>query len=541
MLKKILFKLFDILPFYSFFLLAFIPIYPKFPLFELIEGYIVRARLEDVLILLANFILILAVLFGKYSIKTPITKFVFAYAVFGFLSVVSAIFLTQTVPLDFIHIAKTTLHYLRYLEYFSLFFITYVGVKTTSDLDKIGKILSLVVILVSLYGLGQKYLYFPVYSTMNREFSKGVTLYLTEHARVQSTFGGHYDMAAYLVLVIPFLYVFMKIKDDKITQSIYLLAFILGTLMMVMSASRTSFAGFLIGLYSTVLLLSLQKQDYLQKFKTFIRESILVTVIVGILFVSFGDSISERISQTLRAYKPISDGLDMIVETKRQIIIAFEKRFQFNEIVHIDKPINGISTDQAAVLVSSDTRPTPIRPSDVFTEVPDKITIATVSATGEKTTVTLEVPRNYSDNALKYGLSLAIRLDTLWPQALNGFYKNPLLGSGYATLTKSSVEQFTEAESTDNNFLRTLGETGGLGFVSFYGAIIYIFYYAHKHREKLYKNPTSLFILVAMFGGTVGLLLNAVFIDVFAASKVALTFWSLCGVSLKAVELNLKK
>ena len=56
---------------------------------------------------------------------------------------------------------------------------------------------------VSLYGVGQKYLYWPVYSTMNREFSKGLQLYLTEHARVQSTFGGHYDYAAYLVIVLP--------------------------------------------------------------------------------------------------------------------------------------------------------------------------------------------------------------------------------------------------------------------------------------------------------------------------------------------------
>ena len=38
---------------------------------------------------------------------------------------------------------------------------------------------------------------------MNREFSKGMRLYLSEYARVQSTFAGHYDLGAYLVVVLP--------------------------------------------------------------------------------------------------------------------------------------------------------------------------------------------------------------------------------------------------------------------------------------------------------------------------------------------------
>src|SRR5438477_201819 len=53
------------------------------------------------------------------------------------------------------------------------------------------------------YGFGQKYFGFPAYLTMNEEFAKGVPIQLSQLSRVPSTFGGQYDLAAYLVLVIP--------------------------------------------------------------------------------------------------------------------------------------------------------------------------------------------------------------------------------------------------------------------------------------------------------------------------------------------------
>src|SRR3989337_1530554 len=87
-------------------------------------------------------------------------------------------------------------------------------------------------------------------------------------------------------------------------------------------------------------------------------------------------------------------------------------------------------------------------------------------------------PRRYSQTAVQYDLSTGIRLDYTWPQAIKGFVRNPLLGSGYSTLTKRNIEDFTEAESTDNDFLRALGETGLLGFLTFFGTIAFIGYFS---------------------------------------------------------------
>src|SRR5207244_150332 len=108
-------------------------------------------------------------------------------------------------------------------------------------------------------------------------------------------------------------------------------------------------------------------------------------------------------------------------------------------------------------------------PSDVYTNIPEN------NSTNAAVAATLAAkPRVYSQAAVQYDLSTGIRLDYTWPQAIKGFLKNPLLGSGYSTLTKKNIEDFTEAESTDNDFLRALGETGLLGFLSFFGAIAFI-------------------------------------------------------------------
>ena len=99
----------------AYFLIAFIPLYPKLPLFDIIPGYIVRVRVEDFVVLLAAFVWLVQFLRGKIVWRTPITWAIAAYAVVGILSTISAVVLTKTVPAEFLHIGKTVLHYFRYL------------------------------------------------------------------------------------------------------------------------------------------------------------------------------------------------------------------------------------------------------------------------------------------------------------------------------------------------------------------------------------------------------------------------------------------
>lgn len=536
------------------FLAAFIPLYPKLPLFDVIPGYIVRARLEDVLIFSTIGLWLIQLFRRKVTWKTPLTYIIGAYAVVGLLSTVAGVFITKTIPFEVLHIGKTLLHYVRYMEYFSLFFIAFSAIKTRRDL----KIFSVTVVLtllgVFIYGLGQKYLYWPVYSTMNREFSKGMRLYLTEHARVQSTFGGHYDLGAYLVVIMPLIAVFAFASRRWWVKLSLWFAFVGGLWLLMLSASRSSLFSYVAGVGLAIALSAALQKNWKSRVGFFLSRSGWVSILTVLLLAQYGTDMYERLLQTLAAYPTLNKTYhDLNRERKDFFNVYLPSKIPLLASIrgiHFEakKPDNGIAIDQ--VLTPSDQQPVATRPSDVYVDVPDYKQVATIAADGTATIATQAVPRTYSENAFEHGLSLAIRLDTLWPRAIEGFKRDPLLGSGYATLTKESTQQFTEAESTDNNFLRTLGETGALGFITFYGTIVLSCWYALQwifgshvaQNQKDSDRPSfEKLFAVGYVAGSLGLLVNAVYIDVYASSKVALTYWMIAGVTMGLLYQSLEQ
>lgn len=525
------------------FLIAFIPLYPKVPLFEAIPGYIVRVRLEDMLVLGTAAVWLIQAIRGKINWKVPGLWFLIAYVIVGVLSLLDAVFIIKTIPLQLLHVGKSVLHYFRYIEYFALLLFVFSAIKTKSDALKLLVVSFLTVLGISIYGYGQKYYYWPVYSTMNREFSKGVRLYLTEHARVQSTFGGHYDLAAYLVIFLPIVLAVAFTTSNKWLKISLHLLHAFGVWLMVVAASRTSFGGYILAVGVVLLFVAAKQLTWKAKLWFTVSRGAFLGVLLGFMTLFFGQDIYERFLQTLEGYPTAHYYYHYYNDQRKKLLHEGLVAIGLVEAEKPAPPANavGVTDDDQmkGAVVASDQRPASTKPSDVYTDVPDKVQVSTTSATGVTTTTTVEVPRTYSANALKYGLSVAIRLDTLWPRAIAGFWRNPLLGSGYATLTKESVEQFTEAESTDNNFLRTLGETGLLGFLSFYGLAIFASIQAWKLGRQ-----TSGWIMAVSFGfiaATLGLLLNATYIDVFASSKVAFAYWGCTGLILALSQLVLPK
>jgi hypothetical protein len=518
------------------FLIAFIPLYPKLPLFEAIPGYIVRVRLEDVFVLFAALVWLIQALRQKIRWRSIVFWLIALYAVSGLLSILSAIFLIHTVPLQTIHIAKTVLHFFRYMEYFSLFLITFSAIRSKKDVQILVNIFIFTMLAVAVYGYGQKYHYWPVYSTMNREFSKGMRLYLTEHARVQSTFGGHYDLAAYLVILLN-LTLALAFKHNQVWQKIYYYGVhLVGLWLLLMTASRTSFIAYLFGALVVIVLVAKEQKGWWPQLRWGIGRFISLILISGIMLLAFGDDMHERFLHVIKAYPQVYQvyisAAEFGEESVEKIAVVTglkqEKKPPPENSLSLDEVLT--ETDQRPVSEKPDEDTSKSRPDDVYVDVPVTEKVATKSADGTTSYTYVQKDRTWSDNALRYGLSTAIRLDTLWPNAVQGFLKNPLLGSGYATLNKETVYQFTEAESTDNNFLRTLGETGLLGFVSFYGIILVSIYLAYKFHEvdQTYTSAIS----VGFIGASLGLLLNAAYIDVFAASKVAFTYWAVTGLVL---------
>lgn len=529
----------NILTIFSFFLLVFIPLYPKVPLLEAIPGYIVRVRVEDFLVLFAFIIFIIQVIRKKATYKSIIFWPIVIYLIIGLLSTLSAIFITKTVPFSQIHVVKIFLHWFRRIEYFSIFFIFYNGMRKLKNTKLLIFLSAPTLILISIYGYGQKYLYWPVYSTMNREFSKGMKLYLTEHARVPSTFGGHYDLAAFLVIFLTIFVVLSVVLKNKWLKLLFLIVFLVSYWLLILTASRTSFIAYLVALTVAFSILA-WKKNWLWALLRWLGFMIFSLFIM----FSFGD-LSERFSHFL--------GMP-----------AIKEKLQLDNFL---KPLRAppssnfipLSGDLQLVMDRTDERPVEEKPSsssnlppDVYENIPD-YWLASGSGTATRSarltasqSGMIAVNRTFSENAYKYGLSTAIRLDATWPWAIAGFKKNPLLGSGYSTLSKSSIGQFTEAESTDNDYLRALGETGLLGFISFFGIIIITIVATFKSLARQ-KDLFLLAFTISFIAFSLGLLVNATYIDVFEASKVAFIYWALSGVVLASLsktnikQINIKK
>lgn len=531
-------------------LIVLIPLYPKIPLAELIEGYIVRLRLEDVLVFVTFVIYFVQLIRGKVKLpKNKVAKYIYAYLIIGFLSTLSAIFLIHTVPMVKAHIFKIFFHLARRIEYFSLFFITYSAVRNRKDLQLFVKTGLFALIGVILYGIGQKYFYLPAFSTMNREFSKGVLLYLQPNTRLFSTFGGHYDLAAYLMMLLGFsIPASWLVKNKKLKALLYLTS-ALGYWCLVLTTSRTSFVGYLAGLTFVSFLLIKYRSFWWATKRWFV-----VMLASLVIMFTFSDLL-ERFTQVL----PNKETRETILAIQKIVNQPFvnepENSHSVSELPSLlaflfknEKPVvippEEIPEDQLAIVASKSdappktTKPTPVPspdnlPSDV-TEESENIRRQVASESGK----TYTGPQ-YSENALKYGLSMGIRFDALWPQAIKGFMRNPLLGSGYSTLVKSNVGEFTYAESTDNDYLRMLGETGLLGTFTFLGAIYFVFVSA---KRSFGNNDTLADIIsLGVMSSIVALAINSLYIDIFESSKIAYTFWMMSALSLRNLELSTKK
>lgn len=520
----------DFLLIYVCGLMAFVILYPKIPLFDLIPGYIVRVRIEDFLILFGVLAVIFINLRDRFkNARTPLDRLIITYLAIGFLSMISAILVTKTVFIEPLHSGKMLIHWVRRIEYFSIFYLFYLSIRNKKQIKILLFIFFVVLTGVNIYGFGQKYAAWPVYSTMNREFSKGWQLVLTEHARVNSTFGGHYDLAAYLVMALILGVSLTFGIKNRILKLLTLLVFVSSIFLLILTASRTSFIAYIVGLAILIIIWSLKKKKWFWS----ITRGFFVFYLSFFILFSFGE-LNERFAQIM--------GVKQI-----WALIGVVK-----QPLKIDVPEH-LTLDQELALVATDTDIPPTivgktgsggktnsaLPPDVYTDIPEKVitTYTTDAKTGITTATSSATKRRYSDAAFQVGLSSAIRIDALWPRALAAFKKNPLLGTGYSTLTKESVAQFTEAESTDNDYLRALGETGALGFISFFGIIAYVLYSTFKAMTKTY-DLFEFGMFAAYIAGTIGLLVNALYIDVFEASKVAFIFWALTAIILKTIKLN---
>jgi len=491
----------------SFFLVAFIPLYPKIPLIDVTQTW-VYVRLEDVLVFF-SFIALAVHYIRKRNLfaDTPLTIPIVWYLGIGLLSLVNAIIFIFPYSNGqyFTHLG--VLHYLRRIEYISLFFLGFEAFRRTVRLPALATVIACTFAGIVLYGFGQKFWGWPAFLTMNEEFAKGIPLQLPSTARIPSLFGGHYDLAAYLVFMIPIIGSFVIGTKTWWQKVIFLLLSVGGLVLLLFTASRISFGVYLVAI-STMLFW--HKKYWL----------IPIVIVASIFILNITSGASERFYKTFRVS-------NVIVDLSTGKPIGTLEKLEGTEAVlqEIESPAEE-TLPKGSGFISIPKSGEPIGET-VEEGTEGQIKKVTMYTTADITTGSGDVATLSGSfliqKALVYDISITTRFQGQWPRAMAAFQRNIFLGSGFSTLSVAA----------DGDYHRMLGETGLLGTVAFLGIFAYSFLYFWKVKESL--SPLTRSFTIGVFSGLVGLLANAVLIDVFEASKVALTMWLMLGFAFAAM------
>lgn len=451
-------------------LIVFIPLYPKFPLLS-VNGTYVAIRLDDIIIALCFFVWFIYQLKNKFPLfKQKITPLFIAYFIAIIISTLNAILIFQTTSPSIL-----LLNTFRRFEYISLFFISLDGIKNLKDFYYPYIFTLFALFGIAIYGYGQKYFQFPVISTMNEEFSKGQLLQMNVWTRISSTFAGHYDLAAYLSLILIIVVAIAIITKKRWLKISSFILFLVGFHLLTLTASRVSIFSF----WGTTILCFILIRRYLW----------IIPVSLLVVFSIFNSKdLNQRLLATIPALK--------IQIQKQQNIPTVIPTPTISPL-----PTSTIAINTKPIKITSPT-PTVYRHLPVYETTPTDID-AGVARSGE------------------------IRFNVEWPRAITAFQKNPLNGTGLGSITLA----------TDNDYLRILGESGFFGFLTFVVIFIYLFI---RTLPIIIKRPTDLKSQLSLIFFSVMLCVwtNAIFIDVFEASKVAYTIWIIMALYYQSLELK---
>lgn len=455
------------------FLFAFIPLYPKFPLLN-ISGTFVAIRLEDLVIGLTVSLWFIYLLLSKelkVFWKDKLNQAILLFFFVGIVSTFSAAFLTHTVVTHL-----SILHLLRRIEFILLMPVVALTVREKKQFVWVLFVLFFVVLSVNLYALGQQYLDWPVISTTNSEFSKGLILRLSPGSRVNSTFAGHYDLAAFLAMVLVVLTAVFFAAKKALKIPIILLG-LLSLLILIMTAARLSFVAAFVGIVSALFLSG--KKKYL-----------LIIVLATAVILIYPSQLRDRFISTITV-NLFHQGQRYRGKTEDQNIRS-----------KLNIPTLAIQTSSTSASTSSFASPSGKTATDITPGEP-------------LDTTQLGVFRSFE-----------IRFKIEWPRAIMAFIKNPFLGTGYSSL----------GIATDNDFLRSLGEVGILGTV----ALIFVLIETARRIISSFKHENRLikYFSIGVLSLLITFAVNGLFIDVFEASKVASLFWMMLGLNLAVLQFK---
>ena len=452
-------------------LILFIPLYPKFPLVN-VSGTYVAIRLDDIIVVISIIVWLIYEIKHRFSnFRQPITLLFIAYFTAIIASFVSAVFIFQTDPRQIL-----LLNLLRRFEYISLFFLALSTIKKSVDINFTYIFLMIATVNVIIYGYGQKYFHLPVISTMNSEFSKGELLQLDVWTRISSTFAGHYDLAVYLSVVLVIIGGVVVTQKKFIPKIINIIVWLCAFHILTLTASRVSVFAFFGGMCLTLFLL--RKYLWIIPVTIIFTFSLINSKDLNQRLLATVPALQHQISQYILTTTPVPTLVIAVVPTPIQI--------------------------GSSAISTSVTKTTPV-PTIIHHPTTEEV-----------------IPIDADVGVARSG---EIRFNVEWPRAITAFRKNYLLGTGLGSITLA----------TDNDFLRTLGESGLLGLITF-GAIFFYFFF--NSLSSLNSKNKSAPIVIILFGAMITFLINGSLIDVFEASKTAYLFWIMMGIYYQVLHFS---
>jgi hypothetical protein len=358
--------------------------------------------------------------------------------------------------------------------------------------------------IVSLYGIGQRFLSFPSIQSMNPAYSDGRILHLNAYDRINSTFGGQFDLAAYLTFSIPIIFGFFYAYK----QVRYIFIYLIGFTALLYTAMRSAFGAYIVTM-PVFLIIN-------RKFKM-----LAFVAVASIVLTLFTGQLIKRFQETL-AVKTV------YVNTQTQ-----QKSVDQGNSPK-DLPHGGPALS-IPLVPKSNGMPVPVDPATLQKIAIDQATQelkqqGKVLNTGEINKRASEISKYLKpQKSLLCDISCSVRLEVEWPRAIGAFLYDPLFGTGPSSIT----------EATDNDILRAFGEMGLVGSFFFFFLLFSICRFVLKARKYVPENERMIYS--GFVFGVIALLLNAFYIDAFEASKVAYNFWFVAGLYVGVTQLLIQK
>lgn len=509
-------------------LVIFILLMPKVPLLTIPGGYSTPIRVEDLLVAIV-------VLLGLYLVVTNrqyrdcASKV--ARSPISLLIILLISLMSISTTLNFISSGLTANAFfivLRFVEYFSFFYLGYLGATTANLHWRFLRILLLVSVPINLYGVLQRIGLVGGFGGGFYQYD-----YIKGTDRAFSTFSGPYEFAGFLIVVIPMSVAMILVTQKLKRRAEYVTIWVLAVMALAFSGARFPVFAVVPAILSLILITRETK-----------RKLAVVVLAVLTMVVPFflSDTLVTRFSPIVTVVKTSVEEYQKTSREKKSIAptetpiptpIATLPIVPSPRLETVVKETSPAATLQTPAPEEREEKP----PSQAAT--PHQVELAVGRATDWVSQKSLAVISSFENTVntvtgqlelLSGSLqdkdpSLRWRLGETWPRALVKLKSNPLLGGGMGSV----------GIGLDGEYATLLGEIGLLGLGVFLTLLTMVVLILQRETEKE-DNQKKKVLFFATIVVLLGLALDGVFVDIFRASKIAMLFWYLVGLSAASQE-----